>query len=113
MLEVERLNDAAIDLCGFFEYLAYLQRIDAVSAISVWNVFGAEVCKHWKLWKPGIERIREEWQNPALYEQFEQVSHLLDAMNHERGIPEPTQEVLRQGLVEEATMGDEPPTTTG
>lgn len=35
MVEVKRLNDAAIDVCNFFEHLAYLQRIDALSAQSV------------------------------------------------------------------------------
>jgi hypothetical protein len=111
MVGVERLNEAATDLCEFFEHLAYLQRVRALSATSVWNVFGSAVCIHWKLWKPGVERMREAWQDPTIYEQFEQLARLLEDMNHERGIPDPTPEVLRQGL-EEAAMGEEPPTTT-
>jgi hypothetical protein len=111
MVEVERLNDAATDLCEFFEHLAYLQRVGALSSTSVWNVFCSTVCIHWKLWKPGVARMREEWQDPTIYEQFEQLSHLLDDMSYERGIPDPTPEVLRQGL-EEAARGEEPRTTT-
>jgi hypothetical protein len=112
MVEVVRLNEAAIDVCNFFENLAYLQRIDALSARSVWNAFGADVSLHWSLCKPGIEKMREEWQDPTIYEEFEQLSRLMTDMEHERGIPALTPEVLRRVLEEEAVRGAEPPTTT-
>jgi hypothetical protein len=60
MVEVERLNEAAIDVCDFFEFLAYLQKMDALSTESVWNAYAVDVRLHWPLCKPGIERMREE-----------------------------------------------------
>jgi hypothetical protein len=116
MVEVEHLNEATIDVCDFFENLAYLQRIGALSAKSVWNNFAADVRLHWHLCKRGIEKQREEWQDPTIYEEFEQLSRLIADMSRERGIPEPTPEMLskmlRQALEEEAVRGEEPPTTT-
>ena len=116
MVEVKRLNDAAIDVCNFFEYLAYLQRIDALSAESVWNAFAEDVRLHWALCKPGIEKLREESQDSTICEEFERLSRLMAEMSRERGIPAPTPEMLskmlRQMLEEEAVRGEEPRTTT-
>jgi hypothetical protein len=116
MVGVERLNEDAIDVCNFFEDVAYLQRIGALSAKSVWNGFGPDLQVHWHLCKRGIEKQREESQNPTIYEEFEQLSRLIADMSRERGIPEPTPEMLskmlRQALEEEAVRGEEPPTTT-
>jgi hypothetical protein len=116
MVQVKRLNDAAIDVCNFFEHLAYLQRIDALSAESVWNAFAEDVRLHWALYKPGIEKLREESQDSTICEEFERLSRLMADMSRERGIPEPTPEMLskmlRQTLEEEALRGEEPPTTT-
>jgi hypothetical protein len=116
MVEVKRLNHAAIDVCNFFEYLAYLQRIDALSAESVWNAFAEDVRLHWALCKPGIEKLREESQDSTICEEFERLSRLMADMSRERGIPAPTPEMLskmlRQILEEEAVRGEEPRTTT-
>jgi hypothetical protein len=111
MVEVERLNEAAIDVCDFFEGLGYLQRIDALSGKSVWNVLGGNVRVYWSLFKPGIEKLREEWQDPAIYEEFEQLFRMMDDIARERGIPYPTPEALRQNLEAAAGRGEEPPTT--
>ena len=81
MVEVKRLNDAAIDVCNFFEYLAYLQRIDALSAESVWNAFAEDVRLHWALCKPGIEKLREESQDSTICEEFERLSRLMADMS--------------------------------
>jgi len=69
MVGVERLNEDAIDVCNFFESLAYLQEMDALSAKSVWNFFGPDLRLHWALCKPAIEKAREEQAEPRLYEQ--------------------------------------------
>src|SRR5215217_5710253 len=111
MVEVERLNDAAIDVCDFFESLAYLQSIDALSAKSVWNNFSGDVRLHWAMCKSGIEKMREERQDPTLVEEFERLSRLMDDMDRERGIPDPTPEQLHRVLEEKAVRGEEPPTT--
>jgi hypothetical protein len=98
MVEVERLNDAATDVCDFFESLAYLQSIDALSAKSVWNNFTGDVRLHWAMCKSGIEKMRKEWQDPTLLEEFERLSCLMDDMDRERGIPDPTPEQLHRLL---------------
>jgi hypothetical protein len=90
-VEVERLNEAAIDVCDFFEYLAYLQWIDALSTKSVWNVFGADIRVHWDLCKPGIEKQREKWQDTAIYEEFEQLSRLMADMDASEASQTPRQ----------------------
>ena len=112
MVGVEGLNEAASDLGNFFENLAYLQRIDALSAESVWNVFSGDVRLHWALCKPGIEKLREEWQDPTLLDGFEQLSRLMADMDRERGSPDPTPEEVRKVLEEEVARGEDPRTTT-
>jgi hypothetical protein len=107
---VKRLNEAAFGVCDFFEGLAHLQRIDALSAKSVWNVFCYDVRAWWSLCKPGIEETREAYKDPALYEEFEQLDRLMADLDRERGIPALTPEQLRQFLEGEAVRGEEPPT---
>src|SRR5215203_5290084 len=68
IVEVERLNAAAWDVLDFFEELGYLQRIQTLQAASVQNNFSGYVKAYWLLCKPAIEKVREEWQDPALYE---------------------------------------------
>jgi len=60
MVGVERLNEDAMDVCNFFESLAYLQEMDALSAKSVWNFFGPDLRLHWALCKAAIKKAREE-----------------------------------------------------
>jgi hypothetical protein len=116
MVGVERLNEDAIDVCDFFEGLGYLQGIDVLSVKSVWNVFGSDLQVHWALCKPAIEKVREAWQDPNLYEEFERLSRLMADMDRERGsldlAPEVvrlTPEVVRQSLEQEVARGHEPP----
>jgi hypothetical protein len=112
MVGVERLNEDAIDVCNFFESLAYLQEIDALSAKSVWNFFGPDLQVHWALCKPAIEKDCEEQADPMLYQGFERLARLMADMEREGGSPDPTPELVRRGLEEEAARGQEPPTTT-
>ena len=96
MVGVERLNEDAIDICNFFENVAYLQEIDALSAKTVWNVFSPDLQVHWALCKPAIEKDREEESEPMLYAGFERLSRLVADMEHERGAPDLTPEVVRR-----------------
>ncbi len=91
IVEVEHLNKAVWDVLDFFKELGYLQRIETLRAESVRNNFGwyAKAC--WLLCKPTLEKLRDEWQNPALYEEFEYLSHLMADIDCERGIAPPTQ----------------------
>ena len=107
MVEVERLNRAGWDVCGFFEDLAYLQRIEALPAETVWNSFGSVTRTYWPLCKPAIEKLREKWKAPALYEEFEHLSRVLADLERQRGIEPPTKEYLRQVVEREAVAGED------
>lgn len=97
MVEVPRLNRAGWDVCAFFEDLAHLQRLEALPAETVWNSFGSVTRTYWPLCKSAIEKMREEWEVPALYEEFQRLSRVLADLERERGIEPPTKVQLRQG----------------
>lgn len=116
---VERLNGAALRVCGFFEDLAHLQRIEALPTETVWNSFGSLVRTYWSLCKSAIEKDREEWGVPAMNEEFEHLSRVFGELEGERGIEPPTKEQLRQVMEDEvvagedeAILGEEPPAMT-
>ena len=113
MVEVPSLNRAAIDVCGIFEVVGELLRLGVLSIQSVWNRFGVSGTAYWYLCKPGIEKLRGEWEDPTLYEQFEYLSGMLAEIDHQRGIGPPTPEQVRQIMEAEVAIGDEePPATT-
>jgi hypothetical protein len=107
MVGVERLNRAALDVCGLIEDLAYLQRIGALEAETVWNTFGWAVRAYWPLCKPAIEKDREEWGLPAMYEEFEGLSLVVAELERERGNEPPTEGWLRQAMKDEAIAGED------
>lgn len=115
--EVQELNRAGWDVCGFFEDLGHLHRVEALPPETVWNSFGTAIRTYWPLCKPAIEKLREEWGAPALYEEFEYLSGVLAYIERERGIESPANETLRQVLENEvesdkgeALSGEEPTT---
>ncbi len=107
MVGVERLNRAALNVCGFFEDLAYLQRQGALEAETVWNSLGWAIRTYWPLCKPAIERERVEWGVPAMYEEFERLSRVVADLERERGIEPPTEGLLRQAMEDEAIAGED------
>jgi len=110
LVGVERFHEAAMDVCDFFEDLAYWQRLGALTVESVWNTFGGHVRIHWALCKPAIEKMREEYKDPALYVYFEYLSRLMADMDDERGVPAGTPEQVRQNLEAEVARGEKPTT---
>jgi len=110
VVEVEHLSNAVMDVCGFFEELGELQSHGVLRAESVWNRYGIPMQVFWLLCKPAIERQRQEWEVPGLYEEFERLTGEMAALDSERGFGSPTQEQVRQLLEEEAARGEEPPT---
>jgi hypothetical protein len=115
VVEVASLNLAAIAVVSFYEELGEMLRLGVLSAGSVWNRFGLVARAYWSLCKPAIEKMREEMEDPSLYEDFEYLCRLMDDKDRERGIQAPTQETLRQLMEEEvihATIGEESPTST-
>jgi hypothetical protein len=120
MVEVERLNRAGWDVCGFFEDVGHLQRVGVLQVESVWNSFGSVTRTYWPLCKPAIERLREERKVPTMYEEFEHLSRVVADLEHKWGIGPPTKEHLREVMEDETVagedeivLGEEPPATTG
>jgi len=112
VVEVPALNNAAWDVCDFYEELGHLQRLGVLRAESVWFSFGLIALSYWPLCNPAIEKSREERGIPALSEEFEDLSRLMAQLDRERGIEPPTQEQPRQVMEEEAVTGKEPDDAT-
>ena len=113
MVEVPSLNRAAIDVCSVFEDVGELLRLGVLSIQSVWTRFGVPGKAYWYLCKPAIEKVREEWEDPSPFEEFEYLSRMWAEIDHQRGIGPPTPEQVRQIMEAEAAIGrEEPPATT-
>jgi hypothetical protein len=106
------LNTAAYDVLNFFEGVGYLQRLGALQAESVWQQLGLFVQAYWLVCKPTVEKLREEWGNPAVYEEFERLNRVVTDLDREQGIAANTQEWLHRLMTDEAVRGEEPPPTT-
>ena len=89
MVEVPALNNAAWDVCDFYEELGHLQRLGVLRAESVWFSFGLIALSYWPLCNPAIEKSREERGIPALSEEFEDLSRLMAELDREQGIEPP------------------------
>jgi hypothetical protein len=113
MVEVPSLNRAVIDVCSLFEDAGELLRLGVLSIQSVWGRFGVPGKAYWYLCKAGIEKVREEWEDPSPFEEFEYLSRRWAEIDHQRGIGPPTPEQVRQIMEAEAAIGrEEPPATT-
>jgi hypothetical protein len=84
-------NNAAMTVCNFFAEVGELQRIGVLSAETVWNNTSDWCQAYWLMCKPAVEKMRQEWENPGLYAQFERLGRLMAEMDRERGIAPPRQ----------------------
>jgi hypothetical protein len=89
MVEVPSLNRAVIDVCSLFEDVGELLRLGVLSIQSVWTRFGVPGKAYWYLCKAGIEKVREEWEDPSPFEEFEYLSRRWAEIDHQRGIGPP------------------------
>ena len=112
MVEIPLLNSAAIDVCNLDEEMGDLVRQGVLRAEVMWNRFGTGLQAYWLLYKPAIEKMRQDYKDPTQLEDFEYLVGLLDEMDRERGVAPLTAERLRQMMEREAVRGQEPPTTT-
>jgi hypothetical protein len=113
MVEVPSLNRSVIDVCSLFEDVGELLRLGVLSIQSVWTRFGVPGKAYWYLCKPGIEKVREEWEDPSPFEEFEYLSRMWAEVDDQRGIGPPTPEQVHQIMEAEAAIGgEEPPATT-
>jgi hypothetical protein len=109
---VSSLNTAARYVCGFYDEIGEMNSLGILRDEAMWNRFSVLGQAYWLLCKPGIEKLREEWEDPTWYELFEELSNRITEMNRERGVAPPTQEVLRQIMEDEAVIGEGSSTTT-
>jgi hypothetical protein len=91
MVEVPSLNRSVIDVCSLFEDVGELLRLGVLSIQSVWTRFGVPGKAYWYLCKPGIEQVREEWEDPSPFEEFEYLSRMWAEVDDQRGIGPPHQ----------------------
>jgi hypothetical protein len=114
VVEIPYLNSALIEVIGFYESLGEMVRLGVLSAETVWARFGFLATAYWSLCKPAIKKMREEWEAPTLYEDFEYLCRLGADIDRVEGVAAHTQEQLRQLMEEEIKYGTidvEPPTS--
>jgi hypothetical protein len=114
MVGTRSLPHAAFIVCVAYEELGEMVRVGVLSAEPVWNRFGAGARAWWILCKPAIEKMRHEWEDLTLYEEFERLYGVIEEMDRERGISSPMPRAyIRQYLESEATLGEEHPPSYG
>ena len=88
LLDVEHLDVYASRLLGLFELLGDLVKEGIVRDEKVWHVFGWAVRQYWALYRPAIEKMREEYEDPTIFEDFERLEALMADLDRERGVGE-------------------------
>ena len=66
----------------------------------------AGAAAYWLLCRPAVEKAREEWQDPTLYEETEHLSRLMTDIERERSVAPPTQRPLREVMEHEAVVSE-------
>ena len=112
VVEVERLNGAAMDVCSVLEEVGEMLRLEVLRAEPVWNRFGIWAQGYWSVCKPTIEKMREQEEDPSLFEEFEHLCQVLDETDRKRGVAPRTQEWLRRFIEDEASIGEDRPSAT-
>jgi hypothetical protein len=114
LLDVEHLDGNALRLLGVFELLGDLVKQGVVGAEKVWHGFGWRARQYWALYRPAIEKIRQEYEDSTIFEDFERLDALMADLDRERGVGEVliSKQQLRQYVEEElnAPATEEAPT---
>ncbi len=98
LLEVQHTDENTRELLNFFELLGDLVRQGVVRAETVWNRFGLRLRTYWALYRPAIEKMREEYKDPTLLEEFERLDALMADLDRQHDVGEEylTNQQLRQ-----------------
>ena len=88
LLDVEHLDIYASRLLGLFELLGDLVKEGIVRDERVWHSFGYGVRTYWALYRPAIEKAREEYEDPTIFEDVERLEALMADLDRERGVGE-------------------------
>ncbi len=108
-VEAGVFDRVSYDVANFFENVGYLQRRGVLQAESVWHTFGMAARVYCAAYGPTVRRMREEQDDPTLYEDFERLDRLVSDLGGERGMPPPTREQLLRIMEDEAVIGQEEP----
>jgi hypothetical protein len=103
-VEARGFNRAAYDVANFFAESATSTGAGCC-AESVWHTFGIPTRVYWTVYGPTIRKMREEQNDPTVYEGFERLDLLVADLSSERGIPPPTRARLRRILVLRSARG--------
>jgi hypothetical protein len=81
---------------NFLERLGDLVRQGVMRAETVWHRFGQDVRLYWALYQPAIEKLREEYKDPTLLEEFERLEALMADIDRQHGVGD--EYITKQGL---------------
>jgi hypothetical protein len=120
ILEVSNLDPASEQLHDLFEDVGYLTRIGVLSVERVWANY-REIPTAWVLWEPAVKKLREEKDDPRVYEDYEYLYHQMVDLDRQSGGTgaRPTKQELRQfvennlryvAVTEKPAAGGEDPT---
>jgi hypothetical protein len=112
VVEAPSMDNAAVEVCNFFEEAGEMVRLGILGAESVTSRFSVHGQAYWTLCQPAIEKLREEWELSTIYEEFEYLSRLMADLDPEQGAAPGKPEVLRQVMEWESVVGEEPSTMT-
>lgn len=115
MREIEHVHPESRLILTFFEHVGHLKNMGVLQDESVWYRFGRLIRAYWALYKPAIEKIRQEAKDPMVMEDFEKLNDLMADIDRKHCVGEEdiTQQYLRQFIEDElAITGDESPTQT-
>jgi hypothetical protein len=108
LLEVDHIDENTETLLGFFELLGHSVRQGVLRAETVWHRFGILVRQFWAGYRPAIEKVREEYKDPTIMEDFERLEALMADLDRQHGVGDElvTKQQLRRTL-ESYTVVDE------
>jgi hypothetical protein len=121
LLEVEHIDENirldTVYQLNFFERLGDLVRQGVVRAETTWHRFGVDLRQYWALYRPAIEKSREEYKDPTLLEDFERLDALMADLDRQHGVGDEylTKQQLRRTVEAEskALATEEAPTQEG
>ena len=82
----ENVRGDTLNQLNFFEHLGNLVRQGVVRAETVWHTFGMHVRQYWALYRPALEKMREESKDPTLGEDFERLEALMADLDRQQGV---------------------------
>jgi len=77
MLEIQHVHPDSRLIITFFEHVGHLRSMGVLQDESVWYRFGRVIRAYWALYRPAIEKMRQEAKDPMVMEDFEKLNDLM------------------------------------